>query len=42
MITRIKEHIKTSKKSKIKNLQLNWLISNLKSYAGIGNDEVLD
>ena len=42
MITRIKEHIKTSKKSKIKNLQLNWLISNLKSYAGIGNGEVSD
>lgn len=42
MITRIKEHIKTSKKSKIKNLQLNWLIDNLKSYAGIENVDLSD
>ena len=42
MITRIEEHIKISKKLKVRNLQLNWLISNLKSYAGIENGEVSD
>jgi len=42
MITSIEEHIKISKKLKVRNLQLNWLIDNLKSYAGIENVDVLD
>ena len=37
IIEKLNNHILSSKKSRIKNLQLNWLINSLKSYVG-GND----
>lgn len=40
IIEKLNNHILSSENSKIKKLQLNWLINNLKSCAGMKNDEI--